>query len=344
MKIAHISWSMTNGGIENMLSDIINCQVSHCDVSLIVINDAVDETILNRIDKRCHVIRIGRKLKGRNPWFIIKLNYLLWKGCYDILHVHNDGFLKYMFYRGRRIATIHNSGFSSLQYSGCKVLACISQAVYDEMTKAGYKNCVRVDNGINVQSILQRRIDFYEGKLKMVQVSRLLLKQKGQDILLKALSLLKHRGQENFTLDFIGSGVDEVELKQMVVGLNLEKHVRFLGNQSREYVYSHLKDYDLFVQPSRFEGFGLTVAEAMAACVPVLVSKNEGPLEIIDYGKYGYDFENGDIHDCAEKIALFLWKKNDLTLVQKALQHVSDRYNIETTVRQYLMLYGKMLR
>ena len=59
----------------------------------------------------------------------------------------------------------------------------------------------------------------------------------------------------------------------MVVELNLEKHVRFLGNQSREYVYSHLKDYDLFVQPSRFEGFGLTVAEAMAACVPVLVTQ-----------------------------------------------------------------------
>ena len=98
------------------------------------------------------------------------------------------------------------------------------------------------------------------------------------------------------------------------------------------------------MQPSRFEGFGLTVAEAMAACVPVLVSKNEGPLEIIDYGKYGYEFENGDIHGCAEKIAMFLFKKNDLTVVQKALQHVSERYNVETTVRQYLRLYEKMLR
>ena len=54
----------------------------------------------------------------------------------------------------------------------------------------------------------------------------------------------------------------------------------FLVKQTQDYVAAHLTDYDLFVQPSRWEGFGLTVAEAMAAGVPVLVSEGQGPAEV----------------------------------------------------------------
>ena len=343
MKIAHVSWSMTNGGIENMLSDIINCQVGIYDVSLIIINDYVDESILNRIDGRCHIIRIGRRLGSKNPWFAVKLNYVLWKGHYDILHIHNHGFLKYLLYKGKRIATIHNSGFSSFKYSGCEVLACISKAVYDEMLQAGHKGCVRVDNGINVEAIRQRKNGWGSNVFRMVQVSRLLVEQKGQDILLKALSSLKMHVMEGFSLDYLGGGPDESMLRNLCFELGLNDHIRFLGNRDREYIYSHLKDYDLFVQPSRFEGFGLTVVEAMAARVPVLISDNEGPLDVIGYGTYGYSFKNGDIDDCARNIVLFMHRNNDLAMVEAAYQRALSNYDVRVTVDKYRSIYEQML-
>ena len=49
-------------------------------------------------------------------------------------------------------------------------------------------------------------------------------------------------------------------LKQLTAELHAETYVRFLGKQTQDYVAAHLTDYDLFVQPSRWEGFGLTVA------------------------------------------------------------------------------------
>ena len=65
---------------------------------------------------------------------------------------------------------------------------------------------------------------------------------------------------------------------------------------------AHLTDYDLFVQPSRWEGFGLTVAEAMAAGVPVLVSEGQGPAEVTQGSRYGWLFANGDADDLQRQI------------------------------------------
>ena len=60
--------------------------------------------------------------------------------------------------------------------------------------------------------------------------------------------------------------------------------------------------YDLLVQPSRYEGFGLTVVEGMAAGVPVLVSDIEGPMEVIDKGRHGFAFRSEDFHDCGDRM------------------------------------------
>lgn len=51
MKILHIVWSMKNGGIENMLADIINEHIKTENITLLVINNIIDITIQNwRID------------------------------------------------------------------------------------------------------------------------------------------------------------------------------------------------------------------------------------------------------------------------------------------------------
>lgn len=103
-------------------------------------------------------------------------------------------------------------------------------------------------------------------------------------------------------------------------------------------------NYDLFVQPSRFEGFGLTVAEAMAAEVPVLVSSGDGPAEITCRDKYGWVFSNGDIDNLIYKIKYI--NNNYVKAIDKAKlarNYVIENYDVSVTARKYLNEYKTLV-
>ncbi|MBK9737018.1 MAG: glycosyltransferase family 4 protein [Saprospiraceae bacterium] len=137
---------------------------------------------------------------------------------------------------------------------------------------------------------------------KIVQVGRLEHEIKGQHILINALNILINKySVRNIHLDFIGEGSSLKYLMKLTDKLSVTKYVSFLGLCDREYIYTHLRDYNVLVQPSLFEGFGLTVVEALAAGIEVLVSDVDGPLEIIEKTGYGYIFKSGNAEDCGSK-------------------------------------------
>ena len=81
---------------------------------------------------------------------------------------------------------------------------------------------------------------------------------------------------------------------------------------------------------------------AMAAKVPVLVSDIEGPMEIIDNGKYGFHFRNGNIEECAYYMKQ-IYQGKIQTNVDDNWQHVSDHYDISTTVSNYEKTYKQII-
>uniref|UniRef100_UPI00259552E4 glycosyltransferase n=1 Tax=uncultured Fibrobacter sp. TaxID=261512 RepID=UPI00259552E4 len=107
--------------------------------------------------------------------------------------------------------------------------------------------------------------------------------------------------------------------------------------------------FDLFIQPSRYEGFGLTVAEAMVAKVPVLSSNIEGPVEIMSVVKdgakqlLGYTFESENPEDLARQIAAFVQQGRHEENIEFGRQHVMRNYSIEKTALQYLDEYRKVI-
>jgi len=128
----------------------------------------------------------------------------------------------------------------------------------------------------------------------------------------------------------------------LVNSLGVEKYVDFIGEKSRSFIYKELKNYHLLVQPSFYEGFGLTVVEAMTAKIPVLVSNIEGPMEIIDYGNYGYYFNAGNEEDCAVKIKTIIneFSENDNSnKLDNAYNYAFSNFNIQATSQNYLDNY-----
>ena len=100
---------------------------------------------------------------------------------------------------------------------------------------------------------------------------------KGHADLVRALSRLHNEGFD-FVCTLCGSGELEQKIRSQVTEAGLEKKVIFAGFASD--VYEHLLKNDIYVFPSRNEGLGLSLVEAMAAGLPCIAKHGSGPEEI----------------------------------------------------------------
>lgn len=345
MRITHIVWSLLTGGIETMLVNIINEQVKSEEVELVIVNDLYYAPLLNKLSPSCKVRFCKRTPGSRNPWPIIKLNYWLRRFSPDVVHHHSYRTSYLVKGRYNMVRTIHSTRNYSTEYPRMKALFSISESVRQETLKQGFESIV-VENG--VPSVSFKRKTSCEDKTDcyhLVQVSRLDISSKGQDLLIQAINeLVNKRKVTNLHLHFIGEGDSRALLENMVSDFNLDGYITFEGVKTQDFLYEHLCDYDCFVQPSRYEGFGLTVAEAMTAGLPVLVSDIEGPMEVIGYGKYGMSFKSEDVNDLAEKLSIILKGGYDYSLIEKAYKHVCEEYDVRTTAKRYLGEYKKLIR
>jgi len=340
MKIVHLIFDLNTGGAETMLVDIINQQINTEQVSLIIINNEINKSLLNQIDKRVNVILIGRKEKSRNPLPIFKLNWHLLQINPDVIHCHHLTAIQIIAYRKNVVITIHTTGVPVEYLGKYKKVFAISNTVKTDIELRCSIKPVLVYNGIHIDKILQKE-DYTFKTFSIVQISRLDHEIKGQDIIIEALKVMVYEiGIKNICVDFIGEGNSLVYLKKLVEEYNLNEFVNFLGMKDRKYIYEHLKDYNLLIQPSLYEGFGLTIAEAMAAKVPALVSDIEGPLEIVQGGQSGYIFRSGDAEDAAKKIqSIYLDYSNVTSIVNKAFKWCQINFAIGKTVHCYFLEY-----
>jgi len=261
MKIAHLIYSFTTGGAETMLVDIANEQVKQAEVSIIIINEIFNKTLISKIDKRINVSLINRKEGSRNLFPIIRLNRILLKLKSDVIHCHNHNIIPLLLpsLKKKSVLTVHDVNINAKYFKLYKKLFAISQIVKEDILNRSSVNATLVYNGICSEKVLQKDKRIESDIFKVVIVSRLQHEKKGQHLAIEALKLLKERGITNIQLDFIGSGNSEHYLKNLTVEYGLSDQINFLGLKDREYIYSNLKDYDLLVQPSLYEGFGLTV-------------------------------------------------------------------------------------
>lgn len=346
LKIVHLLWGLTTGGIENMLVDIVNVHVNENDVSLIIINDMIDESVRNRLDPRVKVFECKRKRESKNPWPLLKMNLLLIKLKPQIVHVHYDGIVKFVLGKWNVVRTIHGMRNSVDESVHCKACYAISKSVQDEWIQQGHET-ILVENGVCCDKICSERKSAVSDTLHLIQVSRMYFHHKGQDILIRALADVKKRGtlSKNIQMHFVGDGCDMERAKQLVQELGVEDIVVFEGSMPREWVYENLCNFDLYIQPSRQEGFGLTVAEAMAAKVPVLVSALEGPMEILNPDGFdtplGWSFDPESVDDLSRKIKKFVNEGYDDGLADKAYAYIRSRYDIKNTAERYVEEYAK---
>lgn len=110
--------------------------------------------------------------------------------------------------------------------------------------------------------------DNYTG-LRILTIGRL-DNQKGYDMALEACKILKEKGIE-FKWYSLGIGPLKDEIEKYIEDNNLKNHFKLLGVKANPYPF--IKDCDIYVQTSRFEGFGIAIAEARMLNKPVVTTR-----------------------------------------------------------------------
>ena len=130
------------------------------------------------------------------------------------------------------------------------------------------------------------------GTLRILFVGQL-IERKGIDILLTALSHL-NADNDRPQLDVVGSGPDERNLKDLAVRLGLEGSVHWLGGRQMDEIPQTMAKADLLVLPSRYDGWGAVVTEALMAGTPVIATDRCGAVAAVKASGCGAVVPAGD--------------------------------------------------
>ncbi len=181
-------------------------------------------------------------------------------------------------------------------YSRYNKVVCVSKQAEEGFIKVvgDTYNLTTIYNMVPIREILelslqQQLVETKKAKLNLVLVGRLLDSAKGQIRLIDVVSRLHNEGND-LSLTLVGDGPDRKIIEQEIELLKAKDYIYMVGSQSNPYPY--IKMADLLICASYFEGYNLTVAEALVLDTPVLSTNCTGPNEILDNGKYGFIVDN----------------------------------------------------
>ncbi|MGH3949714.1 MAG: glycosyltransferase, partial [Pseudonocardiaceae bacterium] len=188
---------------------------------------------------------------------------------------------------------IHRPGIAKAiagDYRRVGILAVLTEddrRFYTHLLRAAPTRIVHIPNALPPSEVRppQRRE-------KIVAAAGRLISQKRFDLLIDAFAGAAGRHPE-WRLRIYGSGPERAALKRRVGEHHLGGRVELAGRSAD--LDADLAKASVFVLPSRDEGFGLVVIEAMRAGLPVLSFASGGPAEIVTHGRDGLLVADGDV-------------------------------------------------
>ena len=368
-KILFVIDSLNGGGAEKVLYDIIkNIDKGKYNIDIFLINNcgvykAKIEKLGVRVDgifeKRNDIIKsiIYRKLKSgyimlkrylycRYPFLIKNFS----KKKYDIEISFLEGYSTLLIANRKnnvkKIAWVHTDlikhktisrKLEERNYKNIDKIICVS-----DNSKKSIENLYPdieakievIYNPILKEEILEKSLKkrniYFNEKINIVTVGRL-NKQKGYDILLRAHNELLKKGL-NYNLYILGEGEERKKLEQYIKENTIEKNTFLLGFKENPYPY--IKEADIFISSSRYEGYSLVVAEALCLEKPIIATDCVGPVELLDNGKYGLLAEVENVESLKKNMEKLILNKELREKYSELSKKRSKIFNIDKTMRQ----------
>ncbi len=283
---------------------------------------------------------IGRHIKRINPDFAI-INFLLPSAFPATYHLRKRRIPNLVFLAGN---DIHNKNWiirrtNEYVFKNTRRIIIASEfvrrTIQDEYGMRGL-NLEMIPYGIDSEDYS------YVNKTAGAQINILcvqrLVKIKGTEYLILALSKLVSEGISNFTVDIVGDGEEKSRLEELVASLNLQGRITFHGNVENNKIKSFYQHSNVFVFPTLTEPFGIVLLEAMATNNIIIASRCGAIPEIIQDEQNGILFQPGDVTDLSNKLRSVLNNIDDFTQLGENARHDVSRYELSTISKRILDL------
>ena len=357
MKICHVINSLSGGGAETHLLDLVRAQKNQGHTVTVIATGPDNKTIKSLeqefTDVSDSVLRLHFP-RLFNLYSYIKFFKNLQEKKYDIVHTHQPR-SDFMFFILKSFITIKTTWIVSIHgkydtylegnlfvdqirklsmpllvriWNRSNQIICISQEVKNWLTTYKIKSNISVVN----YWITKTKLEKLEETKESINIGFMgrLNKNKGIEDL---LDVYEDLSEEGYNLFIAGSG-KEAYLKKLNERYDL-KNINFLGYISNKIEF--FSNIDIFVFPSHSEGLGLALLESMSHS-KICITRDVAPMNSILNKNSGYLFKNNGelksiILDCG-----FLFKKDLLPLNKK----LSNQYNLLNEKYNKQVLFEKI--
>ena len=354
MRILHVITSLRTGGAEKLMTELLP-RMKECveDVDLCVF-DGERTPFYEELERKEIVIHVLEK-SVYSPLNIIKLFSLIRR--YDVVHTHNTACQYYvamtsLFAKCKLFTTEHNTTnrrrnrwwrlCDKWMYGRYENILCISELVKKNLVRhIGNEfehKCEIIHNGIDLSLYEDKGQSFVkESSRKQILMVSAFRKQKDHKTLIEALPLLS----QDYELVFAGGGEQCLidECVALAEKRGVKNRIAFLGVCTD--IAELLKEADIVVLSSHYEGVSLSSLEGMASGKPFIASDVEGLRDIV--GGYGILFPHEDHEALAKEIKKVCEDKEYCKGVVQKCKERARMFDINIMVQNYMDIYRKVV-
>ena len=207
-----------------------------------------------------------------------------------------------------------------------------SQHLKNFIDKIGFdKNIFVINNGVNIEQL--NKVVLENNIIQLLVVSRLVT-QKNIDSIIKAVKVMEN---ENIILNIVGDGSEINNLKLLVKKYELDKKINFIGKIENTKLNEYLKNADIFIQASNYEGLPHSILEAMNFEIPILSTDVGGCSILLNKGERGYIIPMPvSAVEISEGIRKIINNKNEAkSKARLAKNYLNQEHNFNTNAEIY---------
>lgn len=237
---------------------------------------------------------------------------------------------------------------SRLSLKRASLVHAISRELASLAERCGAENVIVVPNGVDMAEFMpmekgqaREKLDIPLDESVVVCVARL-VPVKGVDYLIRAIPLLSQLNNR-ISLLVIGDGPQRSDLEKLALELGLRDKVKFLGALPHEQIPLYLNVADVFVQSSLHEGLGIALIEAMSCGIPVIGTKVDGIMDIIEDNQNGFLVPPRDSEAIAKAVKkIFADEDIRSRFIAKGLETVKDKFQWDDVLPKIEEVYHSL--